>query len=139
MDEQYYKRLKQLQDMVAKNTDNDDQLAYLELFFDTTQDWMGTKKNVELIKGGSEIQLTSSNFSDYIDASLQYKLLEYKYWDSFTMVVSPYSFQIHRRPEKEENPQSFHFGLGHRRQHHPSSIGMFGGGYCIGSAERRDL
>jgi len=59
VDEDYYRNLKQLQQMAASGED----LSMLCLDFTTTSEVMGTKEEVDLVKGGSNIEGPASSTS----------------------------------------------------------------------------
>ncbi|CAJ1948129.1 unnamed protein product [Cylindrotheca closterium] len=72
IDSEYYNNLKQLQGM----HDNDDDISMLCLDFTTTSEIMGQKQEIELVKGGSDIEVTNENFPEYVEACLKYKLMD---------------------------------------------------------------
>eukprot|EP00934_Nitzschia_sp_Nitz4_P003544 Nitzschia sp. Nitz4//scaffold330_size19141//9624//12045//NITZ4_008746-RA/size19141-snap-gene-0.27-mRNA-1//-1//CDS//3329548160//3534//frame0 len=72
VDEDYYRNLKQLQQMAEDGGD----IADLCLDFTTTTEIMGTKKEVDLVKNGAEIDVTNDNFPEYVEACLKYKLMD---------------------------------------------------------------
>jgi E3 ubiquitin-protein ligase NEDD4 len=72
VDEEYYNNLRQLQQLAETGED----LSMLCLDFTTTQEVMGSKEEVELIKGGADIEVTNDNFPEYLEACLKYKLLD---------------------------------------------------------------
>jgi len=72
VDEEYYNNLKQLQSMAERGED----LSMLCLDFTTTSEIMGVKKEVELVPGGSDIDVTNENFPEYVEACLKYKLMD---------------------------------------------------------------
>ncbi len=51
-------------------------LAKLCLDFTTMSEIMGAKAVVELVKGGSDIDVTNDNFPEYVEACLKYKLMD---------------------------------------------------------------
>eukprot|EP00535_Pseudo-nitzschia_heimii_P005716 CAMPEP_0197189868 /NCGR_PEP_ID=MMETSP1423-20130617/20545_1 /TAXON_ID=476441 /ORGANISM="Pseudo-nitzschia heimii, Strain UNC1101" /LENGTH=880 /DNA_ID=CAMNT_0042642105 /DNA_START=453 /DNA_END=3095 /DNA_ORIENTATION=- len=71
IDEEYYNNLKQLRSM----HENGDDISMLSLDFTMTFEMMGIRKEVELVKGGSEIEVTNENFPEYVEACLKYKLM----------------------------------------------------------------
>lgn len=71
VDAEYYNNLKQLQAM----HDNNDDLSMLCLDFTTTTEIMGQKQEIELVKGGSDMEVTNENFPEYVEACLKYKLM----------------------------------------------------------------
>jgi hypothetical protein len=72
VDEDYHRNLKQLQGMA----DSGDDLAMLCLDFTTTSEVMGAKEEIELVKGGSDIEVSNDNFPEYVEACLKYKLMD---------------------------------------------------------------
>jgi len=67
-----YNNLKQLQRM----HENDEDISKLCLDFTTISEVMGQRKQVELVKGGSNIEVTNENFPEYVEACLKYKLMD---------------------------------------------------------------
>jgi hypothetical protein len=72
VDEDYYRNLKSLQAMAESGDD----ISMLCLDFTTTTEVMGTKEEVELVKGGKDIEVTNDNFPEYVEACLKYKLMD---------------------------------------------------------------
>mmetsp|Transcript_9210 Transcript_9210/g.14159 ORF Transcript_9210/g.14159 Transcript_9210/m.14159 type:complete len:770 (-) Transcript_9210:205-2514(-) len=72
VDEEYYNNLKQLETLVKSGED----LEMLCLDFTTTQEVLGNKEEIELVKGGADIEVTNDNFPEYLEACLKYKLLD---------------------------------------------------------------
>jgi hypothetical protein len=72
VDEEYYTNLKQLQQL----SDAGEDLEMLCLDFTTTQEVMGVKQEVELVKGGADIPVSNDNFPEYLEACLKYKLMD---------------------------------------------------------------
>jgi len=72
IDSGYYNNLKQLQRM----HENDEDISKLCLDFTTISEVMGQRKQVELVKGGSNIEVTNENFPEYVEACLKYKLMD---------------------------------------------------------------
>lgn len=72
VDEEYYSNLKQLRSMAASGED----LSMLCLDFTTTSEIMGVKTEIELVKGGKEIEVSNDNFPEYVEAMLKYKLMD---------------------------------------------------------------
>jgi E3 ubiquitin-protein ligase NEDD4 len=72
VDEEYFNNLKQLQTL-AKNGED---LSMLCLDFTTTQEVMGAKEEVELIKDGANIEVDNDNFPEYLEACLKYRMLD---------------------------------------------------------------
>jgi hypothetical protein len=71
IDEEYYNNLKQLQSLA----ENGEDLEMLCLDFSTTQETMGAREEVDLIEGGSEIDVTSDNFPEYLEACLLHRMM----------------------------------------------------------------
>jgi E3 ubiquitin-protein ligase NEDD4 len=72
VDEEYYNNLKQLESMAKSGED----ISMLCLDFTTTQEVMGTKEEVELIKDGANIEVNNENFPEYLEACLKYRMLD---------------------------------------------------------------
>lgn len=72
VDEEYYNNLKQLRDMAERGED----LSFLCLDFTTTSELMGVRSEIELVPGGSGIEVTNDNFPEYVEACLKYKLMD---------------------------------------------------------------
>ena len=72
IDEEYYNNLKQLQQLA----ENGEDLSMLCLDFTTSAEVMGTKQEVELVKGGGGIDVDNDNFPEYVEACLKYKLMD---------------------------------------------------------------
>lgn len=72
IDSEYYQNLKQLQDLSDKGED----LSMLCLDFTTTSEIMGQKEEIDLVKNGSDIDVTNDNFPEYVEACLKYKLMD---------------------------------------------------------------
>jgi len=72
VDEECYNNLKQLH----TNAESGDDVSMLCLDFTTTTEIMGVKKEVELVQGGKDIEVTNDNFPEYIEAMLKYKLMD---------------------------------------------------------------
>jgi hypothetical protein len=72
VDTEYYNNLKQLQTMADAGED----LSNLCLDFTTTSEIMGTKQEVELVKGGADIEVNNDNFPEFVEACLKYKLMD---------------------------------------------------------------
>ena len=70
VDDDYYRNLKKLQAMA----ENGDDVGLMCLDFTTTSDILGTKAEVELVKGGKDIEVTNDNFPEYVEACLKYRL-----------------------------------------------------------------
>jgi hypothetical protein len=71
IDEEYYNNLKQLHQLAANGED----LEMLCLDFSTTQEIMGAREEVNLIEGGSDIDVTNDNFPEYLEACLRYRMM----------------------------------------------------------------
>jgi len=72
VDEEIYNNLKQLDTMVKKGDD----LEMLCLDFTTTKVVLDAKSEVELVKGGAEMEVTNDNYPEYLEANLLYRMLE---------------------------------------------------------------
>ena len=72
IDEEYYNSLKQLQKLV----DSGEDLSMLCLDFTTQQEVMGTKEQVELVPNGVNIEVDNTNFPQYLEACLKYRMIE---------------------------------------------------------------
>mmetsp|Transcript_29660 Transcript_29660/g.53632 ORF Transcript_29660/g.53632 Transcript_29660/m.53632 type:complete len:741 (+) Transcript_29660:238-2460(+) len=72
VDEEYYNNLKQLVDL-AKSGDD---LSMLCLDFTTTQEVLGQKEEIELVKGGKDVEVNNDNFPEYLEACLKYRMLD---------------------------------------------------------------
>lgn len=72
VDEEYYNNLKQLETMAKDGED----IEMLCLDFTTTQEIMGTREEIELIKDGANIEVTNDNFPEYMEACLKYRMLD---------------------------------------------------------------
>lgn len=72
IDEEYYNSLKQLQQLAQ----NGDDLSMLCLDFSTTQEMMGVKETIDLIKDGSNIEVDNDNFSLYLEACFRYRMMD---------------------------------------------------------------
>lgn len=72
IDEEYYSSLKQLQQLV----DNGEDLSLMCVDFTAQEDTMGIKEEVELIPGGKDIEVDNTNFPEYLEACLRYRMLD---------------------------------------------------------------
>lgn len=72
VDEEYYNSLKQLVDLDKRKED----LSMLCLDFTTTQEVLGQKKEIELVPGGADMEVTNDNFPEYLEACLKYRMLD---------------------------------------------------------------
>lgn len=72
IDEEYYNCLKQLQQLV----DHGEDLSMLCLDFTTQQEIMGAKEEVELVPDGANIEVDNTNFPQYLEACLKYRMIE---------------------------------------------------------------
>ena len=68
VDEDYYRHLKTL-------TEYDD-ISMLCLTFTVTEDTLGVKREVELIEGGAEMEVTKENLPEYLEANLKYRMMD---------------------------------------------------------------
>lgn len=67
-DEEYYKSLKQLTEI--------DDVSLMCLDFTVTEETLGVKKEIELIPGGSDVEVTNENLPEYLEANLKYRMLD---------------------------------------------------------------
>ena len=72
VDEEYYNNLKQLQQLA----DTGEDLSMLCLDFTTTQEVMGVKEEVELVKGGADVEVSNENFPEYLEACLKHRMMD---------------------------------------------------------------
>lgn len=72
VDEEYYNSLKQLQQLAESGED----LSMLCLDFSTTQEIMGVKETIDLIEGGSDVEVDNDNFPLYLEACFKYRMME---------------------------------------------------------------
>jgi HECT-domain (ubiquitin-transferase) len=72
VDEEYFNNLKSLETMARKGED----LEMLCLDFSTTQEVMGIKETIDLVKDGATIDVTNDNFPEYLEACLKYRMLD---------------------------------------------------------------
>jgi E3 ubiquitin-protein ligase NEDD4 len=72
VDEDYYQNLKALQELAESGED----LSMLCLDFTITSEIMGAKQEVELVKGGRDIEVTNDNFPEYVKACVRYLLID---------------------------------------------------------------
>jgi E3 ubiquitin-protein ligase NEDD4 len=73
VDEEYYKSLKDLVDLAQSGED----LSMLCLDFTTAQEMLGHKEEIELVEGGADIELTTENLPEYLEACLKYRMLDH--------------------------------------------------------------
>jgi hypothetical protein len=69
-DEEYYNNLKALLDMDAET------LEGMCLDFTVTEELLGARQVIELIPNGANVEVTSSNLVEYLEANLRYQMLE---------------------------------------------------------------
>lgn len=67
-DEEYYQSLKKFTTM--------DDLSVMCLDFTITEDILGVRKDIDLVPGGSKIEVTKENLSQYLQAILKYRMLD---------------------------------------------------------------
>ena len=67
-DDEFYHSLKDMAMM--------DDVSVLCLDFTTTEETLGVKKSVDLIPGGSNIDITKSNLPQFLEAMLRYRMLD---------------------------------------------------------------
>ena len=72
IDEEYYSNLKQLKSIA----DSGEDLEMVCLDFSVTQEMMGHKETIELIKDGTNIEVTNDNFPEYLEACFKHRMLE---------------------------------------------------------------
>ena len=72
VDEEYFIHLKSLETMNRKGED----IEMLCLDFSTTQEVMGVKETIDLVKGGADIDVTNDNFPEYLEACLKFRMLD---------------------------------------------------------------
>jgi hypothetical protein len=68
--EDYYKKLKQIQTLAESGDD----VHMLCLEFTTVEEIAGTKEEVELVEGGSDIKVTNENLPEYIQACFEHRI-----------------------------------------------------------------
>ena len=56
--------------------ENDEDVGSMCLDFTTTSDILGSKEEVELVKGGNQVKVTNDNLPEYVEACLKYKLMD---------------------------------------------------------------
>jgi len=56
--------------------ENGDDIEMLCLDFTTTIEIMDQKEEVELVKGGKDIEVTNDNYLEYLEAVLKYRMLD---------------------------------------------------------------
>jgi hypothetical protein len=71
IDDQYYKSLKDVETYAANGDVTD-----LCLDFTTVSEIMGEKRVVELVKNGTQIDVTNDNYPEYVEACFRYKLMD---------------------------------------------------------------
>jgi len=67
-DSEYYQSMKKLKDM--------DDVSLMCLDFTATQERMGARVEVELVKGGADKEVTNNNLNEFLEANLKYQLLD---------------------------------------------------------------
>ena len=67
LEAEYYKSIIALMEM--------DDVEYACLDFTVVEEVLGSRKNIELIPGGSEIDVTKQNLVEYLEAMLEYRLV----------------------------------------------------------------
>ena len=72
VDEVYFTNMKSLEAMSRKGED----ISMLCLDFTTTQEVLGVKETIDLIKDGASIDVTNDNFPEYLEACLKYRMLD---------------------------------------------------------------
>jgi hypothetical protein len=71
VDEEYYNNMKSLETMSRNGED----ISMLCLDFSMTQEVMGVKETIELIKDGANVDVTNDNLPEYLEACLKYRML----------------------------------------------------------------
>ena len=66
-DEEYYNSLKKFTTM--------EDVSVLCLDFTLAEETLGVKRNVELVPGGSQLEVTSENLPEYLEAILKYRMM----------------------------------------------------------------
>ena len=72
VDEEYFTHLKSLETIKRKGED----IEMLCLDFSTTQEVMGIKETIDLVKGGASIDVTNDNLPEYLEACLKFRMLD---------------------------------------------------------------
>uniref|UniRef100_A0A7S4N172 HECT-type E3 ubiquitin transferase n=1 Tax=Odontella aurita TaxID=265563 RepID=A0A7S4N172_9STRA len=67
-DEEYYIQLKKLAEY--------DDISVMCLSFVVTEDALGIKREVDLIPGGEDVDVTNDNLPEYLEANLKYRMLD---------------------------------------------------------------
>uniref|UniRef100_A0A6U3VGG6 HECT-type E3 ubiquitin transferase n=1 Tax=Ditylum brightwellii TaxID=49249 RepID=A0A6U3VGG6_9STRA len=68
VDQEFYNSLVSLVDM--------EDVSMLCLDFTITEETLGTKKNIELIPNGENVEVTNDNLPEYLEANLKYRLMD---------------------------------------------------------------
>jgi hypothetical protein len=71
IDEGYYTNLKQLQQLA----DGEEDISMLCLNFTVTEDCGSVRREVRLVEGGADIEVTNENLPEYIEACFKHKLM----------------------------------------------------------------
>ena len=74
VDEEYYQSLKQIVELDKKG---EDLANILCMSFTTMQDLMDCKEDIELVEGGTDIEVTNDNYPEYLEACLKYRMLDH--------------------------------------------------------------
>mmetsp|Transcript_13405 Transcript_13405/g.29667 ORF Transcript_13405/g.29667 Transcript_13405/m.29667 type:complete len:781 (-) Transcript_13405:1579-3921(-) len=69
VDEEVYENLKKLLEM------NPEEMEYCCLDFTVTEEVMDVKQEIELVPGGKDMDVTCDNLPEYMEATLQYKMM----------------------------------------------------------------
>lgn len=72
VDEEYYRSLKQLVDLVNKGED----VSNLCLDFTATQEVLGFKEEIELVMDGKKTEVDNENYREYLEACFKYHMLD---------------------------------------------------------------
>lgn len=68
-DEEYYQSLKKFTEM------GDEDISHLCLDFTVAEETLGVRRDVELVPGGKDIEVTKANLPQYMEAILKYRML----------------------------------------------------------------
>ena len=74
VDEEYFRSLKQV---VELGKQGEDLANILCMSFTTTQEVMDSKEEIELVEGGTDIEVTNDNYPEYLEACLKYRMLDH--------------------------------------------------------------
>ena len=71
VDEEYYNSLKKAVDLAKSGED----ISMLCLDFTITQEMLGLKEEIELVKGGADMEVNNDNYPEYLEACMKYHML----------------------------------------------------------------